>query len=321
LKADLLRAAGLTGNEMAQLPLLAGAYEKSPIVQCGALDGLASLAQLRPNDKELIRTIRDILPSVCESGDVAVVTTAATIMGDSLFSDDRTTTDLMKLLSTLKGADDVEAIIEVIRVLGDAGNSRSAPQLVEFLSNEDRAVAIQAAASLRKMTGVDYSTHISYREPTHTDFDFASFRALPETIQVTISTARGDIAAEFYKELAPFTVMAIVKLSQQRGYYRGLTFHRVVPNFVVQGGCPRGDGWGGPGFLLRSEFSPEPYATGTIGIASAGKDTEGSQFFITHSPQPHLEGRYTVIGRVVGGQDVVDSIQRDDRLFDLKIQD
>jgi cyclophilin family peptidyl-prolyl cis-trans isomerase len=178
---------------------------------------------------------------------------------------------------------------------------------------------MRAASALQQITGRDYSGRIGNREPFYTDFDFSYLRTLPDTIRILISTARGDITAEFYKDLAPFTVMSMLKLSSQRGFYRGLSFHRVVPNFVVQGGCPRGDGWGGPGYTLRSEFSPTPYLTGTIGIASAGKDTEGSQFFITHSPQPHLDGLYTVVGRVIDGQDVVDSIQRDDRLYDLRV--
>jgi peptidylprolyl isomerase len=110
-----------------------------------------------------------------------------------------------------------------------------------------------------------------------------------------------------------------MKLATQRGFYRGLPFHRVVPNFVIQGGDPRGDGWGGPGFSIRSEFSPLTYETGMLGVASAGKDTEGSQFFITQSPQPHLDGRYTIFGKVVTGMDVVDKIQVDDHIFDVKI--
>jgi peptidylprolyl isomerase len=88
---------------------------------------------------------------------------------------------------------------------------------------------------------------------------------------------------------------------------------------VVQGGDPRGDGWGGPGFAIRSEFSLRSYETGTVGIASAGKDTEGSQFFITHSPQPHLDGRYTIIGKVVAGMDVVGRLQVDDRIYDIVV--
>jgi cyclophilin family peptidyl-prolyl cis-trans isomerase len=318
-KADILRAMGSTGSNAAQLPLFASLYDKSPIVRCGALDGLSSLAHMQPRDKELRKAIREVLPELCDSRDIAVTTTVATMLGDTLFTDARTTGDLMRILARLRGADDVEGIIETIRVLGEAGDSHAAPQIAEYLLHDNYSVVRQAAASLRMMTGVDYSANIQYHMPPYTDFDFAFLNSLPDTIQVTIATGRGDIKAEFYKNLAPFTIMSILKLSSQRGFYRGLSFHRVVPNFVIQGGCPRGDGWGGPGFTLRSEFSPAHYETGTIGIASAGKDTEGSQFFITHSPQPHLDGRYTIIGRVLDGEDIVDSIQRDDRLFDIQI--
>jgi len=114
-------------------------------------------------------------------------------------------------------------------------------------------------------------------------------------------------------------VMSTLKLATRQGFYRGLTFHRIVPTFVVQGGDPRGDGWGGPGYAIRSEFSPLTYEPGTLGMASAGRDTEGSQFFITQTPQPHLDGRYTIFGKVTSGMDVVDKLQIDDRIFDLKV--
>jgi peptidylprolyl isomerase len=134
-----------------------------------------------------------------------------------------------------------------------------------------------------------------------------------------METIRGVVRMELYKSAAPFTVMSFLKLATQRAFYRGLVFHRVVPNFVVQGGDPRGDGWGGPGYSIRSEFSTRTYETGSLGIASSGKDTEGSQFFITQSPQPHLDGRYTNFGRVVSGMDAVDKIRVDDHIFDVKI--
>jgi cyclophilin family peptidyl-prolyl cis-trans isomerase len=106
----------------------------------------------------------------------------------------------------------------------------------------------------------------------------------------------------------------------RKGFYKGLTFHRVIPNFVVQGGDPRGDGWGGPGYAIRSEFSLVNFERGMVGIASAGKDTEGCQFFITHSPAPHLDGRYTIFAKVVEGQDVVDRIQVGDTITDISLE-
>ena len=95
----------------------------------------------------------------------------------------------------------------------------------------------------------------------------------------------------------------------------------MVPNFVVHGGDPRGDGWGGPGYSIRSEYGLVNYERGSVGVASAGKDTEGCQFFITHSPQPHLDGRYTIFGKVVSGMDVVDQVQVGDKIVRLELTD
>ena len=92
-----------------------------------------------------------------------------------------------------------------------------------------------------------------------------------------------------------------------------------MPNFVVQGGCPRGDGWGGEAYSIRSEFSPRRYKTGSIGMASAGKDTEGTQWFITHSSTPHLEGRYTLFAEVVQGLDVVHQLEVGDTIISVEI--
>ncbi len=102
------------------------------------------------------------------------------------------------------------------------------------------------------------------------------------------------------------------------GFYREQIFHRVVPDFVIQGGDRRGDGWGGPGYTLRSERNRVPFERGTVGIADSGLDTGGSQFFVCHSPQPHLTGRYTVVGRVVRGMHIVDAIEPGDT-FSLEV--
>ena len=124
---------------------------------------------------------------------------------------------------------------------------------------------------------------------------------------------------ELDTEAAPQTVQSFTR-SAREGRYDGVPFHRVVPNFVAQGGDYfRGDGWGGPSTPIRSEFPRLGYRTGTVGMASSGKDTEGVQFFITHSPQPHLDGRYTVFGRVVRGQDVVDSLRVGDRIRTARV--
>ncbi|HJU86784.1 MAG TPA: peptidylprolyl isomerase, partial [Gemmatimonadota bacterium] len=131
---------------------------------------------------------------------------------------------------------------------------------------------------------------------------------------LVLETTRGTIQLELDAEAAPQTVETVLKLAED-GRYDGVEFHRVVPGFVIQGGdVGRGDGWGGPGFAIRSELTRIPYDRGVVGMASAGKDTEGSQYFVTHAMQPHLDGRYTAFGRVVSGMDVVDAILVGDRV-------
>jgi len=131
--------------------------------------------------------------------------------------------------------------------------------------------------------------------------------------RVTIETDRGTMVVELYATEAPLTVAAFLSLVERR-YFDGSRWHRVVPNFVVQDGDPRGDGWGGPGFVLRDEVNPVRYDVGTMGMALSGPDTGGSQFFITLSPQPHLDGGYTVFGRVVTGFNVLGAIAQGDRI-------
>ncbi|HEY6159506.1 MAG TPA: peptidylprolyl isomerase, partial [Gemmatimonadales bacterium] len=125
--------------------------------------------------------------------------------------------------------------------------------------------------------------------------------------RVTIETDRGAMVVELFPAEAPLTVAAFLALVDRR-FFDGVRWHRVVPNFVVQDGDPRGDGWGGPGFVLRDELNPVRYETGTMGMALSGPDTGGSQFFITHSPQPHLDGTYTVFGRVISGLATLGSV-------------
>ena len=126
--------------------------------------------------------------------------------------------------------------------------------------------------------------------------------------KIVLRTNRGDIEILLYGDDAPNIVHSVLSLAES-GFYDGLTFHRVVPGFVIQGGCPRGDGWGDAGYFLRSQFNMHRYERGMVGMAHAGKDTPGSQFFITQTSQPHLDGRYTIIGKVTMGMEVVDLIE------------
>jgi cyclophilin family peptidyl-prolyl cis-trans isomerase/HEAT repeat protein len=135
--------------------------------------------------------------------------------------------------------------------------------------------------------------------------------------QVGILTAHGEIVLDLAAADAPLTVANFLALVEN-GYYAGTRWHRVVPNFVIQDGDPRGDGLGGPGYVIRDEINPLRYLRGTLGMALSGPDTGGSQFFITHSPQPHLDGGYTVFGSVTAGMDAVDRVLQDEPILGFR---
>jgi cyclophilin family peptidyl-prolyl cis-trans isomerase len=134
-----------------------------------------------------------------------------------------------------------------------------------------------------------------------------------------VTTINCSFNIDLLPEAAPLTVDYFVHLAQ-RDYYRNVHIHRVVPNFVIQDGDPRGDGNGGPGYQIRCEINQVLYDRAAVGMALSGKDTGGSQWFVTHSPQPHLDGGYTVFGRVITGMDVVDRIVRNDVIQSIVIK-
>jgi len=143
----------------------------------------------------------------------------------------------------------------------------------------------------------------------------------------TIETSRGTIVAELFDEEVPGTVENFAKLANSN-FYDGLRFHRVIPNFMIQGGCPFSKdandpraGTGGPGYKIKCETSRNvhKHVAGTLSMAHAGKDTGGSQFFICHGPQPHLDGKHTVFGQVTTGQDVVNEIRKNDQITSIRV--
>lgn len=134
-------------------------------------------------------------------------------------------------------------------------------------------------------------------------------------------TDRGPIRVELAADKAPLTVANFVNLAQ-RGFYDGLSFHRVVPDFVVQGGCPKGDGTGGPGYQIKAEFNKQKHVRGAVAMArSQHPDSAGSQFYITYGATPHLDNNYTVFGKVVSGMEEVDRIKQGDRMTSVAIEE
>jgi peptidyl-prolyl cis-trans isomerase B (cyclophilin B) len=133
-----------------------------------------------------------------------------------------------------------------------------------------------------------------------------------------METDKGTITLDLFDADAPNTVANFVKLAES-GFYDGLKFHRVIPNFMIQGGCPKGTGTGGPGYQIKCEINDNKHEVGTLSMAHAGKDTGGSQFFICHAPQPHLDGVHTTFGKTAD-MAVVNAIKQGDKIVSLKIE-
>lgn len=201
------------------------------------------------------------------------------------------------------------------------GPQAAQPALRKGLADKDWAVRLRATQLLRELDPtIDEATAIR-PAPTRLDrgvYASPAVIAPPVSTHVYIDTDKGTIQIELAVLDAPLTVRTFTNLAQS-GYFGGVAIHRVVPNFVVQDGDPRGDGEGGPGYTIRDEINQRPYLRGTVGLALDWADTGGSQFFITHSPQPHLDARYTVFGQVISGMDVVDQLSRGDLIRQVRV--
>jgi cyclophilin family peptidyl-prolyl cis-trans isomerase len=198
------------------------------------------------------------------------------------------------------------------------------PLLEEALKDRDWAVRVRAAALLGDQGVPAAAMKAAIRPaPAGRPMDESERQALIAPAfspHAYIETDRGTIEIELAILDAPLTVANFMALAR-KDFFNGVAIHRVVADFVVQDGDPRGDGEGGPGYAIRNEINERPYLRGTVGMALDWEDTGGSQFFITHSPQPHLDGRYTVFGHVVDGMAVVDAIQPWDIVRGVVIRD
>jgi len=209
----------------------------------------------------------------------------------------------------------------VLEALSKYGAAAAVPTLRTGLGDKDWAVRVKAAELLKGLDPtIETASAIRPAPSTGIQYETPSLITPSVSPHVFIETEKGAIEIELDVLDAPITAANFVTLAR-KGYFDGLSFHRVVPNFVIQGGDPRGDGDGGPGYTIRDELNQEPYLRGTVGMALAWRDTGGSQFFITHSPQPHLDARYTVFGRVVSGMEVVDAINPWDVIRRIRVWD
>lgn len=240
-----------------------------------------------------------------------------------LLADRADSTQLVSDLATRYNNPDSELTVDfrrqMVDVLGNIESEEALALLQKMILDDSYVVRREAAHKVEDRLGEPVPI-----APVETGRTLSDYKELlqkyPDQLTARIRTNRGDIEVELYPQDALLTVDNFVRLARG-GYYDGLTFHRVVPNFVIQAGCPDGNGWGGPGYEIRDEINRHQYDRGAVGMALSGKDTGGSQFFITHSPQPHLDGGYTVFAHVKKGMDVVDQIVQFDTIQTIEIEE
>lgn len=329
-----LEALSYLGGEGVVRRLVEATRSQSPRVAGAAAEALARRWE---DDRFFPRTHRvyyEAFRDALETEDLRAVVAVAPVLADTIFRPFGSVEVLMGVYRRMAMPEDVEAMGAILSALGEAGDPE-AIALLRDASDHSHAVIRQGArdalAALRDEeekggmvtddrdgesgAPADSQGRAMGEAPgPESRPDWVLLRDVGAHPRLVLETARGRIAVELDAEEAPVTVQTMARLARE-GRLDGVPFHRVVPNFVIQGGdFERGDGFGGPGFSIPSEFTRVAFRTGTIGMASAGKDTEGSQYFITHSMQPHLDGRYTAFGRVVEGMDVVNRILRGDEV-------
>lgn len=263
---------------------------KEPVIATSGMDALIAIRQMPdfPRERE-IRHLADIFRKAIMSGDVALVGMAASAIRDPKLNLRAQYNDFhfLKLAQNkLALPRDMETNIELQKT-------------IDYLNNKTESVTPQ--------------------NPFTHPIDWALVSKIPAKQQVSIRTLKGTIVLELFVEDAPGSVANFVELVNQQ-FFNGLYFHRVVPNFVAQGGDKRGDGWGSSDYSIRSEFAPLNYREGYVGMASAGKDTESNQWFITHSPTPHLDGRYTIFAKVAEGMEVVHQLKVGDQIIAVELR-
>ncbi|HEX6893264.1 MAG TPA: peptidylprolyl isomerase, partial [Chryseolinea sp.] len=260
-----------------------------PVIKSAAANSLVAINQGKNFDGALLKEkFATIYRKAIEDGDPAVIAIVCAALADSTL--------------------EYRNVVKDVSFLIDAKKKLSLPMHIETIA------PINAAIAYLERKHDEHSLVNTFNNP----IDWSVVKSIPKNQIASMSTTKGKIIISLYVEDAPGSVANFVSLVNKR-YYDDKFFHRVVPNFVVQAGCHRGDGFGSEDYSIRSEFSRRRYSTGSLGMASAGKDTEGTQWFITHSPTPHLDGSYSIFGEVVEGMDVVHSLEVGDKILKIDL--
>jgi len=277
-------------------------------------DVLRALAAFKPSD------LGTVAQAQLKESDVIIRNTAADLLGDLPPS-----AEITSALAAAwpQAANDTlnDAALSILDTLGKQKTPAANEILKEALKSKDLLIRRRAANFLEANGAGDFSAHVGTVQTRNTDADYTrALGRIGKTVRAVVTTSKGSFTIDLLPDAAPLTVDNFAQLAQ-RDYFRNVTIHRVVPNFVIQDGDPRGDGNGGPGYQIRCEINQLLYDRAAVGMALSGKDTGGSQWFVTHSPQPHLDGGYTVFGRVTAGMDVVDKIVRGDVIRSITIKE
>jgi cyclophilin family peptidyl-prolyl cis-trans isomerase/HEAT repeat protein len=256
--------------------------------------------------------LSEVLRNQFNDPDVVVRATAAELLGEQSPNQENTQALIDALPRALRDQDSNDAALATLQALAKQKSAAANDAIKTALNSSDHLIRRRAVALLKANGAGDFSGRIGTVQTRNTIADYRrAIARIGHHPTATVVTSRGSFTIEFAPDDAPLTVDNFIQLAK-RGYFNGQTIPRVVPNFVVQAGDPRGDQNGGPGYQIRCEINENPYERAAVGMALSGKDTGGSQWFVTHSPQPHLDGGYTVFGRVIRGMDVVDNIGRGD---------
>ncbi|HYQ89691.1 MAG TPA: HEAT repeat domain-containing protein [Candidatus Binatia bacterium] len=308
LRSGLLEALGQVPGTMALQTLLARARDGTD--PPGASGAAAGLAQRKADALAVLPALRALitLGGNTPPRDFTVVCNAADALGQ--LGDSASVPALTQLLHRFGTAQDADIRATAASALAALKTRAALDALAPARRDPERRIRETACAAL----GLPADSIGLVKNPL-----LRAPGAKPVPSVALVQTERGLITIAFDHARAPVTVENFVSLARAK-YFDGFAFHRVVPNFVVQDGCPRGDGWGGPGYMIPCEYNDHPYETGTVGMALSGKDTGGSQWFITLSPQPRLEGRYTVFGVVTRGMDVAERIMPGDRILRVTLK-